>query len=72
MSAKLPVLFVDHGNPMNVMEDNEFSQAWEAAGKSPPKPRAIICISAHWVRRGTIFADKVTGGSLSMRSVKIG
>jgi len=55
MSAKLPVLFVGHGNPMNVMEDNEFSRAWEAAGKSLPRPRAIICISAHWVTRGTMI-----------------
>ncbi len=54
MSEKMPVLFVGHGNPMNVMEDNEFSRAWDAAGKSLPTPKAIICISAHWVTRGTL------------------
>lgn len=54
MSEKMPVLFVGHGNPMNVMEDNEFSRAWDAAGKSLPKPKAIICVSAHWVTRGTL------------------
>ncbi len=54
MSEKMPVLFVGHGNPMNVMEDNEFSRAWEAAGKALPKPKAVICISAHWVTRGTM------------------
>ena len=53
MSEKMPVLFVGHGNPMNVMEDNEFSHAWDAAGKALPKPKAVICISAHWVTRGT-------------------
>ena len=50
----MPVLFIGHGNPMNVMEDNEFSRAWDAAGKALPKPKAIICISAHWVTRGTM------------------
>jgi len=55
MSEKMPVLFVGHGNPMNVMEDNEFSRAWEAAGKALPKPKAVICISAHWVTRGTMI-----------------
>ena len=54
MTEKMPVLFVGHGNPMNVMEDNEFSRAWEAAGKALPKPKAVICISAHWVTRGTM------------------
>lgn len=50
---KMPVLFVGHGSPMNAIEDNEFSKAWEAMGKSLPKPRVILCISAHWETRGT-------------------
>jgi len=24
----MPVLFVGHGNPMNAIEDNEYSRAW--------------------------------------------
>jgi hypothetical protein len=47
MPEKMPVLFVGHGNPMNVMEDNEFSRAWDAAGKTLPKPKVAICISVH-------------------------
>lgn len=39
---------------MNVIEDNEFSRAWDAAGKSLPRPKAILCVSAHWVTRGTL------------------
>ena len=54
MSEKMPVLFVGHGSPTNVMEDNEYSRAWDAAGKALPKPKAVICISAHWVTRGTL------------------
>ncbi len=50
---KLPVLFVGHGNPMNAIEDNEFSRAWEAEGQSLPHPAAVLCISAHWGTRGT-------------------
>ncbi len=55
MSEKMPVLFVGHGSPTNVIEDNEFSRAWKAAGKALPKPKAVICISAHWVTRGTLI-----------------
>jgi 4,5-DOPA dioxygenase extradiol len=54
MSEKMPVLFVGHGSPMNAIEDNEFSRAWKDEGKALPKPRAILCISAHWVTRGTL------------------
>ena len=50
---KLPVLFVGHGSPTNAIEDNEFSRAWSDAGKTLPKPRAILCISAHWETAGT-------------------
>lgn len=49
----MPVLFVGHGNPMNAIEDNEYSQGWAAIGKDLPLPKAILCISAHWQTHGT-------------------
>jgi 4,5-DOPA dioxygenase extradiol len=55
--TKMPALFIGHGNPMNAIEDNEFSRAWIKAGKSLPRPKAILCISAHWETAGT----QVTG-----------
>lgn len=54
---KMPVLFVGHGNPMNALEDNEFSRAWLEVGEALPRPNAILCISAHWETAGT----QVTG-----------
>lgn len=51
--ALMPVLFVGHGNPMNAIEDNEFSKGWIAMGNELPKPKAILCVSAHWQTRGT-------------------
>ena len=47
----MPVLFVGHGNPMNAIERNEFHLAWEALGKRLPRPRSILCVSAHWETR---------------------
>ena len=52
-TAKMPVLFVGHGSPMNAIETNEFSLEWQKLGKLLPKPNAILCISAHWETRGT-------------------
>lgn len=51
---KMPVLFVGHGNPMNAIEDNEYSQTWTNVGKTLPRPNAILCVSAHWETRGTL------------------
>jgi 4,5-DOPA dioxygenase extradiol len=50
---KMPVLFVGHGSPMNAIEKNDFTTTWENLGKELPKPKAIICISAHWETIGT-------------------
>ena len=52
-NGKMPLLFVGHGNPMNAIEDNEYSKVWKALPGKLPKPQAILCISAHWETRGT-------------------
>ncbi len=52
-AAQMPVLFIGHGNPMNGIEDNEFSRNWTAVGQALPKPEAILCVSAHWETWGT-------------------
>jgi 4,5-DOPA dioxygenase extradiol len=49
---KMPVVFVGHGSPTNAIEDNEFSRAWADMGKSLPRPKAILCVSAHWETSG--------------------
>lgn len=50
---RMPVLFVGHGSPMNAIGENEFVQNWRDLGKSMPKPKAVLCISAHWETNGT-------------------
>lgn len=49
----MPVLFLGHGSPMNAIEDNEFSLAWQEAAREIPRPKAILCISAHWETQGS-------------------
>ena len=49
----MPVLFIGHGSPSNAIEDNEFSRAWQETAKNLPKPKAILCVSAHWETVGT-------------------
>lgn len=52
-TAKMPVLFLGHGSPMNAIEDNEFVTGFRNMAKGIPKPNAILCVSAHWETRGT-------------------
>jgi len=33
---KMPVLFLDHGSPMNAIEENEFVEGFRNIGKSIP------------------------------------
>ncbi len=53
---KMPALFIGHGSPINAIEQNDFTQALQNLGQSLIKPKAIICISAHWTTKGT-FVD---------------
>jgi 4,5-DOPA dioxygenase extradiol len=53
-TEKMPVLFLGHGSPMNAIEENEFVAGFRKVAKNLPKPKAILCISAHWFTRGTL------------------
>jgi 4,5-DOPA dioxygenase extradiol len=44
----MPAAFIGHGNPMNAIETNRYTEAWRAFGRAAPRPRAILVISAHW------------------------
>ena len=50
--TRMPVVFVGHGSPMNAIEDNVFHREWRALGARLPRPKAILCVSAHWKTRG--------------------
>ncbi len=52
-TERMPVLFLGHGNPMNAIADNNFTQGFQNIAKTLPKPKAILCISAHWETKGT-------------------
>src|SRR5687767_314037 len=53
MSSSMPAIFFGHGNPLNALRRNSYTESWAAIGSSLPRPRAILCISAHWYVPGT-------------------
>lgn len=48
----MPALFLGHGNPMNALRRNEWTDAWAALGQANAHTKAVLCISAHWQTRG--------------------
>lgn len=56
--SRMPMLYISHGTPLLALWDNVYTRGWAQLGKSLPRPKAILSISAHWLTRGGIY---VTG-----------
>jgi len=54
MVNPMPAIFFGHGNPLNALQSNAWTKGWAAIGNSIPKPKAIVCISAHWYLPATL------------------
>lgn len=52
--SSMPAVFIGHGSPMNTLENNRYTSTWREFGASIPRPRAILCVSAHWFVNGTV------------------
>jgi 4,5-DOPA dioxygenase extradiol len=48
MPELMPAIFFGHGNPMNAVMTNGYTEGWRRIGAQMPKPKAILAISAHW------------------------
>ena len=44
---RMPAIFVGHGSPMNAL-GGDYARTWRQLGDSLPRPKAILCVSAHW------------------------
>jgi 4,5-DOPA dioxygenase extradiol len=57
LNSTMPVLFIGHGSPMNIIEKNEYTKSLRRLNLTLPKPEAILVISAHWLTRGTFVCS---------------
>ena len=64
MSDLMPAIFFGHGNPMNALAKNAWTDGWSAVGEVSPRPKAVLAVSAHWY----VPATMVTA-SLSPRTI---
>lgn len=53
MAEILPAFFFGHGNPMNAVMNNSYTEGWRRIGTETPMPKAILSVSAHWFVPGT-------------------
>ena len=49
----MPAAFLGHGNPMNALDRNRYTEAWSSFGAGVPRPRAVLVVSAHWYTNQT-------------------
>ena len=54
MAQAMPAIFFGHGNPLNALQQNEWTRAWAKIRTAIPRPRAIVCVSAHWYLPATL------------------
>jgi 4,5-DOPA dioxygenase extradiol len=53
MSSTMPAVFFGHGNPLNALLKNTYTEGWASLGKTLARPQAVLCVSAHWYLPGT-------------------
>lgn len=51
---RMPAIFLGHGNPMNAIEQNAYTNAWRDIGSRIPRPSGIVAVSAHWYLPATL------------------
>ena len=54
MANPMPAIFFGHGNPMNALAHNAWTEGWTTIGKDIPRQRAVLCVSAHWYLPATM------------------
>jgi 4,5-DOPA dioxygenase extradiol len=55
--STMPAAFLGHGNPMNALEHNRYTEAWSSFAHEAPRPSAVLAVSAHWyVNRTAVTA----------------
>lgn len=53
MTNPMPAIFFGHGNPMNALSKNAYTDGWAAIGTQLPRPTVVLAVSAHWYQPAT-------------------
>jgi 4,5-DOPA dioxygenase extradiol len=64
MASLMPAIFFGHGNPMNALLKNAYTDGWATIGNQLPRPAAVLAVSAHWY-----FPSTAVTASLAPRTI---
>ncbi len=53
----MPVLFIGHGSPVNILQNNTYTRSLSVLAAAIPRPSSILVVSAHWLTDGTWVTD---------------
>jgi len=53
MTDRRPAIFFRSRQPADALLRNQYTEAWSNIGRSLPRPKAVLCVSAHWYLPGT-------------------
>ena len=60
----MPAVFIGHGNPMNAILKNRYTQEWSNLAQALPRPKAVLAVSAHWYAPGLYATGMAAPGTL--------
>src|SRR5580700_5599833 len=60
ITSRWPAVFLGHGSPMNALLHNRYTEAWSAVASGIARPKAVLCVSAHWYTSGSALTINTT------------
>ena len=64
MSNRMPTLFVSHGAPSLLVDQGPVCDFFKQLGRILPRPKAILCVSAHWERHRLAASGRLRPGTI--------
>lgn len=56
MTDRMPALFLSHGSPTLPFDPLEAREFLSSLGRTLPRPRAVLCCTAHWETAGALLS----------------
>lgn len=72
MNKKMPLLFLSHGSPMNLVLDNDYTRALKILGQEHFLPLLYVIGAQEKDDKVEVIHQSIQNSSVSMTCIKIG